>query len=36
MVKTIINLKGGILSVDDTVIEKLYSNPNHAELKRSD
>lgn len=32
MVKTIINLKGGILSVDDTVIEKLYSNPNHAEL----
>lgn len=31
-VKTIINLTGGILSVDDTVIEKLYSNLNHAEL----
>jgi hypothetical protein len=32
MVKTIINLTGGILSVDDTVIEKLYSNPRYAEL----
>jgi len=32
MVKTIINLTGGILSVDDTIIEKLYSNPNYAEL----
>lgn len=32
MVKSIINLSGGILSVDDTVIEKLYSNPKHAEL----
>lgn len=32
MVKTIINLTGGILSVDDTVIEKLYSNPKYAEL----
>lgn len=32
MIKTIINLTGGILSVDDTVIEKLYSNPNYAEL----
>ena len=28
----IINLEGGILSVDDTVIEKLYSNPKSAEL----
>jgi hypothetical protein len=27
-----INLEGGILSVDDTVIEKLYSNPKYAEL----
>ena len=26
------NLLGGILSVDDTVIEKLYSNPKKAEL----
>jgi len=32
MVETIINLAGGILSVDDTVIEKLYSNPKSAEL----
>ncbi len=32
MVKTIINMRGGILSVDDTVIEKLYSNPKYAEL----
>lgn len=31
-VKSIINLKGGILSVDDTVVEKLYSNPKCAEL----
>ena len=27
-----INLEGGILSVDDTVIEKIYSHPNNAEL----
>jgi hypothetical protein len=27
-----INLVGGILSVDDTVIEKLYSNPHKADL----
>ncbi|MGB3693951.1 MAG: hypothetical protein WA999_14605 [Spirulinaceae cyanobacterium] len=32
IVTGIINLKGGILSVDDTVIEKLYSNPLYAEL----
>ena len=32
IVKSIINLKGGILSVDDTVVEKLYSNPRCAEL----
>ena len=32
IVKSIINLKGGILSVDDTVVEKLYSNPKCAEL----
>lgn len=32
IVKSIINLTGGILSVDDTVIEKLYSNPKYAEL----
>ena len=31
-VKDLINLKGGILSVDDTVIEKHYSNPDCAEL----
>jgi hypothetical protein len=31
-VKSIINLSGGILSVDDTVIEKLYSQPKNAEL----
>lgn len=31
-VTDIINLEGGILSVDDTVIEKLYSNPKYAEL----
>lgn len=30
--KNTINLLGGILSVDDTVIEKLYSNPKKAEL----
>ena len=32
MVKSIINVTGGILSVDDTVIEKLYSDPKSAEL----
>ena len=32
MVKSIINLVGGILSVDDTVIEKPYSQPENAEL----
>ena len=32
IVTEIINLSGGILSVDDTVIEKLYSNPKYAEL----
>jgi hypothetical protein len=32
MVKTITNLTGGILSVDDTVIEKLYSQTKYAEL----
>ena len=32
MVKSIINLRGGIVSVDDTVVEKLYSNPKFAEL----
>lgn len=31
-VKEIINIVGGILSVDDTVVEKLYSDPNNAEL----
>jgi hypothetical protein len=31
-VKLIINLSGGILSVDDTVIEKLYSQTKYAEL----
>jgi hypothetical protein len=31
-VTDIINLEEGILSVDDTVIEKLYSNPIYAEL----
>jgi Transposase DDE domain len=31
-VKEIINIVGGILSVDDTVVEKLYSHPNNAEL----
>ena len=30
--KKIINLAGGILSVDDTVIEKIYSDPKNAEL----
>ena len=30
--KNTINLLGGILSVDDPVIEKLYSNPKKAEL----
>jgi hypothetical protein len=32
IVKSIINLQGGIISVDDTVVEKLYSNPKCAEL----
>lgn len=32
IVTSIINLLGGILSVDDTVIEKLYSDPKNAEL----
>lgn len=31
-VTDLINLEGGILSVDDTVIEKLYSDPSSAEL----
>ncbi len=31
-VTNIINLVGGIVSVDDTVIEKLYSNPKYAQL----
>ena len=31
-VKALIDLKGGILSVDETVIEKHYSNPKSAEL----
>ena len=31
-VKDLIDLKGGILSIDDTVIEKHYSNPDCAEL----
>ena len=30
--KNTINVTGGILSVDDTVIEKLYSDPKYAEL----
>ena len=32
IVKAIINLGGGILSIDDTVREKLYSDPKYAEL----
>ncbi len=32
IVKANINLIGGILSVDDTVLEKIYSNPKYAEL----
>jgi Transposase DDE domain len=32
IVKDIINRYGGIVSIDDTVVEKLYSNPKHAEL----
>ncbi len=32
IVTGVVNLIGGILSVDDTVIEKLYSDPQHAEL----
>ena len=31
-IQKIINLTGGILSVDDTVIEKIYSDPKNAEL----
>ena len=31
-IEKIINLTGGILSVDDTVIEKIYSHPKNAEL----
>jgi len=31
-IQKIINLEGGILSVDDTVIEKIYSDPKKAEL----
>ncbi len=31
-VRDLVDLKGGILSVDDTVIEKHYSNPECAEL----
>ena len=31
-IQKIINLEGGILSVDDTVIEKIYSHPKNAEL----
>lgn len=31
-VKEMLNLVGGILSVDDTVVEKLYSDPKKAEL----
>ena len=31
-VKDLIDLRGGILSVDDTVVEKHYSNPECAEL----
>ncbi|MEO0966875.1 MAG: hypothetical protein AAFX80_00740, partial [Cyanobacteria bacterium J06639_18] len=32
IVKANINLIRGILSVDDTVLEKIYSNPKYAEL----
>lgn len=32
LVTSIINVNGGILSVDDTVIEKVYSQPKNAEL----
>lgn len=32
IIEKIINLEGGILSVDDTVIEKIYSDPKNAEL----
>jgi hypothetical protein len=32
MIEKIINLEGGILSVDDTVIEWLYSEAKHTEL----
>ena len=32
IIEKIINPEGGILSVDDTVIEKIYSDPKNAEL----
>jgi hypothetical protein len=32
IIQKFVNLKDGILSVDDTVIEKPYSQPKHAEL----
>ena len=32
IIEKIINVVGGILSVDDTVIEKIYSDPKNAEL----
>ena len=32
IVKNIISLRGEIVSVDETVVEKLYSNPKFAEL----
>ncbi|NET70293.1 MAG: transposase [Sphaerospermopsis sp. SIO1G2] len=31
-VKSLINMEGGILSVDDTVVEKIYSEPTNGEL----
>ncbi len=31
-IQKIINLEGGILSVDDTVIEKIYSDPKKTEF----
>ena len=31
-VKKILNIVGGILSVDDRVVERLYSDPKNAEL----
>ena len=32
IIEKIINLEGGILSIDDTVMEKIYSDPKNAEL----